>query len=101
MLFAAEPMIQNPTNIAIDHRGRVWAVEAVDYRISLHKDWEELRPEGDRVVILEDTNGDGAADKEITFFPKPRPARTSWNLRLFRRRAAPRCSSVLRRICGC
>jgi len=70
-LFAAEPMIQNPTNIAIDHRGRVWAVEAVDYRISLHKDWEELRPEGDRVVILEDTNGDGAADKEITFFQNP------------------------------
>jgi putative membrane-bound dehydrogenase-like protein len=67
-LFAAEPMIQNPTNIAIDHRGRVWAVEAVDYRLSLHKDWEELRPEGDRVVILEDTNADGVADKEITFF---------------------------------
>jgi putative membrane-bound dehydrogenase-like protein len=70
-LFAAEPMIQNPTNIAVDHRGRVWAVEAVDYRISLHKDWEELRPDGDRVVILEDTNGDGAADKEITFFQSP------------------------------
>ena len=67
-LFAAEPMIQNPTNIAIDHRGRVWAVEAVNYRLSLHKDWEELRPEGDRVVILEDTNGDGLADKETTFF---------------------------------
>jgi putative membrane-bound dehydrogenase-like protein len=70
-LFAAEPMIQNPTNIAVDHRGRVWAIEAVDYRISLHKDWEELRPEGDRVVILEDTNRDGAADKETTFFQSP------------------------------
>ncbi|MEQ1850320.1 MAG: PVC-type heme-binding CxxCH protein [Chthoniobacteraceae bacterium] len=62
-LFAAEPMIQNPTNIEIDHTGRVWAVENVNYR-----KWTDLRPEGDRVVILEDTNGDGLADKEITFY---------------------------------
>ncbi|HEV7867104.1 MAG TPA: PVC-type heme-binding CxxCH protein, partial [Chthoniobacteraceae bacterium] len=67
-LFAAEPMIQNPTNIDIDHAGRVWAIEAVNYRLSLHKNWEELQPEGDRVVILEDTNSDGLADKETTFF---------------------------------
>src|SRR4051812_32938163 len=52
-LFAAEPMIQNPTNIDIDPRGRVWAVECLNYRKYL-----DLRPEGDRVVILEDTNGD-------------------------------------------
>jgi putative membrane-bound dehydrogenase-like protein len=61
-LFAAEPMIQNPTNIEIDHTGRVWATENVNYR-----KWTDLRPEGDRVVILEDTNGDGLADKETTF----------------------------------
>ena len=62
-LFAAEPMIQNPTNIEIDHTGRVWATENVNYR-----KWTDLRPEGDRVVILEDTNGDGMADKETTFY---------------------------------
>jgi putative membrane-bound dehydrogenase-like protein len=62
-LFAAEPMIQNPTNIEIDHTGRVWATENVNYR-----KYTDLRPEGDRVVILEDTNGDGLADKEITFY---------------------------------
>jgi putative membrane-bound dehydrogenase-like protein len=62
-LFAAEPMIQNPTNIDIDHRGRVWATECVNYR-----NYMGLRPEGDRVVILEDTNGDGLADKETTFY---------------------------------
>lgn len=67
-LFAAEPMIQNPTNIDIDHRGRIWAIEAVDYRLSLHKDWPNLRPEGDRVVILADSDGDGLADQETTFW---------------------------------
>jgi putative membrane-bound dehydrogenase-like protein len=66
-LFAAEPMVQNPTNIDIDHRGRVWAVEAVNYR-STFKPWKILREEGDRVVILEDTNGDGEADKETVFW---------------------------------
>ena len=68
-LFAAEPMIQNPTNIDIDHRGRIWAAECVNYR-----KWTDLRPEGDRIVILEDTNGDGIADKEITFFQDPKLA---------------------------
>ena len=65
-LFAAEPMIQNPTNIDIDHNGRVWATECVNYR-----KYMDLRPEGDRVVILEDTNGDGLADKETTFYQSP------------------------------
>ncbi len=66
-LFAAEPQIQNPTNIDIDHRGRVWAVEAVNYRTTM-RPWGMLRAEGDRVVILEDTNGDGTADKDTTFW---------------------------------
>ena len=70
-LFAAEPMIQNPTNIDIDHRGRLWAIEAVDYRLTLHKDWPNLRPEGDRVVILADADGDGFADQETTFWQSP------------------------------
>ncbi len=62
-LVAAEPMIQNPTSIDIDPRGRIWATECVNYRKYL-----DLRPEGDRVVILEDTNGDGEADKAKTFY---------------------------------
>lgn len=65
-LVAAEPMIVNPTNIDIDHRNRVWAVECVNYRR-----YGKIRPEGDRVVILEDTNGDGEADKSKTFFQSP------------------------------
>ncbi len=66
-LFAAEPKVQNPTNIDIDPKGRVWVLEAVNYRSSI-KEWGVLRDEGDRVVILEDTKGTGVADKETTFF---------------------------------
>lgn len=62
-LAAAEPMVQNPTAIDIDPRGRVWAAECVNYR-----KYMDLRPEGDRVVILEDTDGDGATDKAKTFY---------------------------------
>ncbi|MBA4031130.1 MAG: dehydrogenase [Planctomyces sp.] len=62
-LFAGEPMMLNPTNIDIDPQGRVWVCEVVNYR---HHNGE--RPEGDRILILEDTNGDGAADKTTVFY---------------------------------
>lgn len=65
-LFAAEPMVRNPANMEIDARGRVWVTEGTNYR--LWQKWGKQRPEGDRIVILEDTNGDGAADKETTFY---------------------------------
>ncbi len=35
-LFASEPMMLNPSNIDIDHRGRIWVCEVVNYR--RHKD---------------------------------------------------------------
>jgi putative membrane-bound dehydrogenase-like protein len=62
-LFAAEPMVINPTNMDIDHVGRVWLTECVNYRR-----FGKIRPEGDRVVILADRNGDGEADEAKTFF---------------------------------
>jgi len=65
-LFASEPMVRNAADMDIDHRGRVWVTEGANYR--LFQKWGKLRPEGDRIVILEDTNGDGAADKETTFY---------------------------------
>ncbi|HSJ04223.1 MAG TPA: PVC-type heme-binding CxxCH protein, partial [Verrucomicrobium sp.] len=65
-LFAAEPQIQNPTNIDIDPQGRVWAVESVNYRASM-KPWGILREAGDRVVILSQQKGDGVT-AEKTFF---------------------------------
>ena len=62
-LFAAEPMLLSPTNIDVDHRGRVWVCEVVNYR---HR--AGSRPEGDRILILEDTDGDAVADKSTVFY---------------------------------
>src|SRR5438105_10553845 len=69
-LFASEPMVHNPTDMDIDARGRVWITEGVNYRSSFQK-WGVLQPEGDRIVILEDTNRDGVADKETVFYQDP------------------------------
>jgi putative membrane-bound dehydrogenase-like protein len=65
-LFASEPQLVNPANMDIDARGRVWVTEGANYR--LFQKWGKLRPEGDRIVILEDTNGDGRADVSKTFY---------------------------------
>nr|MCU0341620.1 c-type cytochrome [Spirosomataceae bacterium] len=67
-LWAESPMFYNPTNMDIDARGRVWVTEAVNYRNFNNKPDQKLSfNEGDRVVILEDTDGDGKADKTKTF----------------------------------
>ncbi|MEZ5363509.1 MAG: hypothetical protein R2748_14500 [Bryobacterales bacterium] len=65
-LWAAEPNLVNPTNMAIDERGRVWVTEAVNYRRHL-KELPDLTDKGDRIVILEDTTGDGKADSRKVF----------------------------------
>jgi len=65
-LFASEPQLVNPANMDIDARGRVWITEGANYR--MFQKWGKLRPEGDRIVILEDTNGDGSADDVKTFY---------------------------------
>ena len=68
-LFASEPMITNPTNIDIDHKGRVWVLEAYNYRP--HITGNPTHGEGDRILILEDTNGDGKADASKVFYQGP------------------------------
>ncbi len=69
-LFASEPMVRNPTDMDIDERGRVWITEGVNYRSSFQK-WGILQPAGDRIIVLEDTKGDGLADKETVFYQDP------------------------------
>ena len=61
-LWASSPMLYNPTNMDIDKDGRIWVAEAVNYRRK-----EGRRPGGDRIVVLQDTNGDGKADTSHTF----------------------------------
>ncbi len=67
-LWAESPMFYNPTNIDIDARGRVWVTEAVNYRDFNNKPTTRLNHEkGERVMILEDTDQDGKADKSTVF----------------------------------
>lgn len=65
-LFAAEPMVVNPIYMNWDERGRLWVIETVDYP-------NEIKDEDkgdDRIKILEDTDGDGKADKTTIFADK-------------------------------
>lgn len=67
-MMAAEPKLKNPTNIDVDERGRVWVTEAYNYR-----PWPGrlLTPAGDRIIILEDTDGDGVIDTTKVFYQGP------------------------------
>ncbi|MBF9252833.1 ThuA domain-containing protein [Pontibacter sp. 172403-2] len=63
-LFASEPDIVNPIAMSWDEKGRLWVIETVDYPNSV-RDQEGVGD--DRIKILEDTNGDGKADKFTVF----------------------------------
>ncbi len=62
-LAASEPTLKSLTNLDIDDRGRIWVCEVVNYRRHNGE-----RPEGDRILILEDTNQDGIADTSKVFY---------------------------------
>ena len=63
-LFASEPDIVNPIHMDWDERGRLWVIETRDYPNQIKK---ELGQGSDRIKILEDTDGDGLADKFTVF----------------------------------
>jgi len=59
---AAEPEVKQPIAMAIDDRGRLWVAKAYEYPLRA--------PEGkgrDRILIFEDTDGDGRFDKRTVF----------------------------------
>ncbi|HXT58882.1 MAG TPA: PVC-type heme-binding CxxCH protein [Pirellulales bacterium] len=60
-LFASEPMITNPAAIDVDTQGRVWVAEIQWYRA------QAKNPPADKIKVLEDTDGDGKADKATVF----------------------------------
>ena len=59
---AAEPDVQQPVAMAIDDRGRVWIAEAYEYPIRA----EEGKGR-DRILVFEDTDGNGTLDKRKVF----------------------------------
>lgn len=68
VLWAESPMFFNPTNMDVDSKGRIWITEAVNYRNFNNDSTKFLHHSGgDRVMILEDTNGDGVADTSKVF----------------------------------
>jgi glucose/arabinose dehydrogenase len=64
-LVASEPLIQEPVALDWDLDGRLWAVEMPGFMADLRGS-NEHDPIG-RVVVLEDTNGDGRMDKRTVF----------------------------------
>ena len=60
-IFAAEPDVHQPIAFCIDDRGRLWVAENYSY-----PDW---KPDGkDRILILEDKDGDGRFDTSKVFY---------------------------------
>ena len=60
-LVASEPNIVNPVAMTIDEKGRYWITESLEYPR------RQAGPGQDRVKIVEDTDGDGKADKFTIF----------------------------------
>ena len=84
-MFAAEPLVRQPVAITFDDRGRLWVIQYLQYpnpagleRVEVDR-YSRTRydrvpeppphgPRGaDRITILEDTTGDGRADRARDF----------------------------------
>jgi putative membrane-bound dehydrogenase-like protein len=64
-LFAGEPDVTQPIAFTIDPRGRLWVVECLSY-----PEWSYDGTGHDRVLILEDRDGDGAFDERTVFWDR-------------------------------
>lgn len=62
--FAAEPDVLQPVAMAMDHRGRLWVAECYTYAEHKTGFATDLK---DRILIFEDTDGDGKFDKRTVF----------------------------------
>jgi putative membrane-bound dehydrogenase-like protein len=61
-VWATSPMLFNPANMDVDHAGRIWVAEGVNYRRNSGRSRE-----GDAIRVLQDTDGDGRADSSHVF----------------------------------
>jgi putative membrane-bound dehydrogenase-like protein len=66
-LFAGEPDVVQPIAMATDARGRLWVMECLSY-----PNWTTNKTGRDRVIILEDKDGDGRFDEKTVFYDKGR-----------------------------
>ena len=64
-LYASEPLLASPTNLDVDRHGRVWVIDVMNCREHGEND---RRPEGDRILILDDADGDGVADRAKVYY---------------------------------
>ena len=64
-LVASEPMISTPVAMQFDEAGRIWVVEMNGYMPNVDAIGED-KPVG-RIVVCEDSNGDGRMDKSTVF----------------------------------
>lgn len=60
-VWAQSPQFFNPTNMDVDALGRIWVAEGRNYR------GNKTSPGGDRIVIVEDSDSDGKADRSSVF----------------------------------
>jgi putative membrane-bound dehydrogenase-like protein len=63
-VFAAEPDVRNPIAMAWDHRGRLWVAENYTFAEGRKRFDLDLR---DRVLVFEDADHDGRAEKRGVF----------------------------------
>lgn len=68
-LFAAEPDVHQPIALATDDRGRLWVAENYTYAEASTNYDDRMR---DRIVILEDADGDGRFDNRTVFWDQGR-----------------------------
>jgi mono/diheme cytochrome c family protein len=64
-LVAAEPLLNSPMAMTFDDKGRIWVAEMPGYMRDIEGS-DENAPDG-RIVILEDTDGDGQMDRRKIF----------------------------------
>lgn len=69
-LIAAEPVIQNPIAMTMDERGRLWVAENYSWSGGGAGGFDPQQR--DRIVILEDTDGDGKHDQRKVFWDDAR-----------------------------
>ncbi len=67
-LVAAEPMVHDPVALAFDGNGRIWVAEMRGYMPNIDGHGEDVK--NGRIVVIEDTDGDGKADKHTVFLDK-------------------------------